>query len=247
LLFGGRLTPPVVEVPSAPWLERVLETTDRKAVGLVAVVLVHVLVAVEVLVVGVIATILCRTPEVGVGTHDAEITIAAPVTGRENRETIGIFAIAVVVPTAGGLQLGSCGRGTSNSGPQSVPVRIAWQVPALGANALLNATRAARLAVCAGGIVHGHFPGVEATVLGTVCTFVFIAAAPCVIAHVRYIARVVVQILGHPGLSADGDGLVNLAVADVGKLAVVNIWIQVGPVRLGTARPFGWLRDLNTG
>jgi len=64
----------------------VLETTDRKAVVLV-VVLVHVLVAVvEVLVVGVIAIILCRTPEVGVGTHVVEITIVVPVTGRENRE-----------------------------------------------------------------------------------------------------------------------------------------------------------------
>ena len=102
------------------------ETTYREPDVLVAVVLAHVaVVAVEVLVPRVVAVVLVlsRTPEVGVVTPTAEVTVVAAATGRENRETV-LVRTRNAVPQAGiCLQLLS---GIADIRIEGAPFRVAW-------------------------------------------------------------------------------------------------------------------------
>ncbi len=100
---------------------------------------------------------------------------------------------------------------------------MARQMPAAGADTANRGCgfkgRITLLVISTIRIVHGNFPSVQAAVLGAICTFIIIAAAPCVAAHTGDFIRirVVVQVLRHPGLGADGDGFVDLAVAKICK------------------------------
>lgn len=106
---------------------------------------------------------------------------------------------------------------------------MARQMPAAGADTANRGCgfkgRITLLVISTIRIVHGNFPSVQAAVLGAICTFIIIAAAPCVAAHTGDFIRirVVVQVLRHPGLAvlvllvADYDGLVYLAIAKICK------------------------------
>jgi hypothetical protein len=43
-------------------------------------------------------------------------------------------------------------------------------------------------------------------------------------------ARLVSQVLGHPGIIADFDGRIVLIVSGILETAILNVWVQVFPV-----------------
>lgn len=199
--------------------------------------LAHVVAVVEeVLVPRAVAIVLRGRPQVGVAALIVEIAIEAPVTGGEHRETIlvgPVTALAVIIiPAAGGFQQRTSGAGTTNIGIQNAVLLVRGHMPAFGANTAVGAVRGTGLALAIatpgsriyielGSTIHHGTPGIKATVLVAVGSLVFVAPAGGIgsvsAVIVLHASVCVVQVLGHPGLGADGDCLVHLAVAGIGK------------------------------
>jgi len=201
-------------------------------VVLAVAVLVGVVNVVEVLVPRAVAIVLRSRPQVGVVALIVETAIVVPVTGGEHRETIlvgPVTALAVIIiPAAGGFQQRTCGAGTTDVGVQSAVLLVRGHMPAFWANAAVGAIGGTGLAIATpgssiytelGSTIHHGTPGIKATVLVAVRGFVIVAPAGGIggvtAVIVLHASVCVVQVLGHPDLGADGDGLVNLVVAGV--------------------------------
>ena len=118
-------------------------------------------------------------------------------------------------------------------------------MPAFGTNALRTFVANVAIVVIATiDLIHCNFPGVQATVPGAVRSKLFfrqnsftdfikgtvtIAAAPCIPTQAGHIARIVIQVLGHPYLISDFNRLIDLSIAFIGKLSIVDARIQVIP------------------
>ena len=214
----------------------VLEATQTSTVALAVVGLAcAVAIVAEALVPRADAIALRSRPQAGVGALIAEIAIVVPVTGGEHRETIlvgPVTALAVkIIPAAGGFQQRTGSAGSTYVGVQGAVLLVRGHMPAFWANAAVGAIGGTGLTVVAafgscvyaelGRTIHHSAPGVQATVLVAVGSFIFIAPAGgvgSVTAVFKLHALVgVVQVLRHPGLGADGDGLVHLAIAKICK------------------------------
>ena len=108
-------------------------------------------------------------------------------------------------------------------------------MPTVGANSLRGAVfvptvaRSFAESSVPDGVVCGG-PGVEPSVFFAISVFAFgkgDACAPVVLLNdirsLNFVFNGVVQVLCHPGLCADGDGLVDLSVAWVGHESVADI------------------------
>ncbi len=118
---------------------------------------------------------------------------------------------------------------------QNAPVPCARDMPTVGANSLCGAVfvptvaRSSAESSVPDGVVCGG-PGVESSVFFAIPVFAFGKGNACTpvvllddIRSPNFIFDGVVQVLRHPSLCADGDSLVDLAVAGVGHESVADI------------------------
>ena len=162
-------------------------------------------------------------------TLEIEIPIVRQVSARKCRERIGVIAITVISPTAGRLELGRrrilviiFRNGVVNGNNQSLPLKIAGKMPTLGAHSAHRFFRrtwfviATTFAICTPcpRTIHGGAPHVKTTVLGAVCITIIETVS---------VFSFVVQVLRHPYLVTDLDGLVGLAIAKVFQSVIYRI------------------------
>ena len=213
----------------------VLKTADRKPGALTVAAQVRGVVAVvHVHVVRVVATELRRTPEVREVALVVVTPSADPVAGRQRREPESVRAVTafafIFVPAAGGLEdrTGSIPPisvifilHSAHRREQCLEFSFAGQVPALGADSLDVPGRKVTFIFIAAlllRLAHRRGPGVQATVLGAVAVSAVVTVA---------IPRLIVQVLCHPHLVADGHRLVGFAVTGIGQGTVIAFALTI--------------------
>ena len=201
------------------------EATNRECAVLIGVIQARILIAdVQSHVVGVVATALSGTPEVSDVTLIVEVAIVVSATSGERRETVGVRTIAITSPASQRLELLACSTFPAHCGKQLAPFRGIRQVPSFRTHATHLAEKAANMAIAT--IIfrpaYRCNPHVETTVLGAIA-FIFIASAttPAIFCFI-------VQVLRHPGLFANFDSIVSLAITGVQQLSVLTVVFRFG-------------------
>ena len=166
-----------------------------------------------------------------------------PDTSRQSRERIGVRTSTFTAPEAGRFEHLSRYRGTAYCCEKCIPFCLHRQVPSLRANAAHRISRHACFTETAALAVrrphayaiHCGSPGVQATVhgaLGRIVSSTPTSGIGCVAIIIEGNASIsIIEVFRHPGLGANGDGLVGLAVTGIDQCSILTCFRTICPAR----------------